>query len=148
MANEISVIINSEGELPGCVVATGSVVAGNFVEAYQTATDDMFAAAQATAFTTGSVAIVDSPSTGATAEKIIGIAAMDAGSGQFTSVYTEGVFIGVSAGNVTAGEKIMAEGNSGIIDFNDDASGAGYVIGRAFTGASTADKYVLFKINL
>jgi len=148
MANEINAMVTDRGELPGAIVATGSVVAGNWVEAYQTATDDMFASARADAFTTGSVAIINSPTTGATADKIVGIALNNAASGETVNIATEGMFIGVSAGAVTAGEKVMAEGNSGVIDFNDDASGTAFIVGRAFTGASAASKYVLFKLNL
>ncbi len=36
----------------------------------------------------------------------------------------------------------------GLVDFNDDASGAAYIVGRAITGASAASKYVLFKLSL
>ena len=148
MAGEINAMISDRGEVPGGVMATGSVVSGDWLEAYQTATDDMFVAAQGPAYTTGSVAVIRSPATGATATNCVGIAGQNAGSGEFTSILTEGLFIGVSAGTVTAGKKVMQEGNSGIIDYNDDASGVSQTVGRAFTGASAGDKYVLFKLNV
>ena len=148
MANEINVMVSDRGDVPGGVIATGSVVAGDWLEAYQTATDDMFVAAQGPAYTTGSIAVIRAPSTGATATNCVGIAGQNAGSGEFTSIQMEGLFIGISAGNVTAGFKVMQEGNSGIIDYNADASGVGQTVGRALTGASAASKYVLFKLSM
>ena len=139
-------MLSDRGDLEGAVLGSGSTVAGNWVIAYQTATDDMFIDAQAKNFTTGSVAIQDA-SIGASNDKVVGISMNDAASGESTAVATEGIFIGLSAGGVTAGEKIMALGQ-GVIDYNDIASGAAFTIGRAFTGASAADKYVLFKLNL
>ncbi len=146
MTNEINAMVSDRGEIPGAIVATGSVVSGDWVFSYQTATDDMFAAAVATANTVGSVAIARA-AVGASNDKVIGIVQNNATSGQTTNVATEGLFIGVTAGQVTAGEKIMPLGQ-GIIDYNNDASGAGFIVGRALTGASAADKYVLFKLNL
>lgn len=145
MANEINQMLSDRGELPGAVVATGSVVQGDWVFAYQTSTDDMFAAAQGPAFTTGSVAI-QRLATGSD-DKVVGIAMNNAASGEYTNVATSGLFIGVSAGQITAGEPVMVEGQ-GVIDYNDDASGVPMKVGRAFTGASAASKYVLFKLNV
>lgn len=146
MANEINALIHPVGEAVSGILATGSVVAGDFLFAYQTSTDDMYAASDSTAFTAGSLAVQRVAR--ATGEnEVVGIALNNASSGDTLSIATEGVFIGISQGGVTPGFKVMNQGQ-GVIDYNLDASGGHYVIGRALTGASAASKYVAFKLSL
>lgn len=146
MAGEINVMIHPVGEAQSAVVATGSVVAGDWVYAYQTSTDDLFAAARGDAYTAGSV-FVARLAVGANDGYVVGIALNNAGSNETVSVATEGTFIGVSTGTPTAGKAVMTTGQ-GLADYNNDASGAGYIVGRALTGASAAAKYLLFKLSV
>jgi len=148
MANEINAMVSDKGEVPSGIMATGSCVAGDWLKAYQTATDDMYAAARQDAFVAGSLAVQRAATTGVDSDLIVGIANNDAGSGDTVGILTDGIFIGLSAGAVTAGHAVMQEGNSGVIDYNDDASGAHRIVGTALTGASAASKYVAFKLNL
>ncbi len=104
MAGEVNTLIHGRGEVFGATLATGSIVGGDWVYAYQTSTDDLFAASRGDAFTTGSV-FVQRVAIGASVnDKVVGIVLNNAGSGETTDVSTEGIFIGVSAGAVTAGE--------------------------------------------
>ena len=147
MANEITGMVSDQGFNFPAIVATGSVVAGDLVSAYQTATDDMFAAADVTTFTTGSVAILRTAIGAVPDKSCVGIALNDAASGDTTTVAAQGLFIVTSTGTVTAGYKVMPEAQ-GVLDYNDDASGAGYIIGRAVTGASAAAKFVLVRLSV
>jgi len=148
MANEITAMISDEGRNLPCIVATGSVVAGDVVFAYQTSTDDMFAGTvpDPTTFTTGSVAIQRNV-IGTGDDKVVGIALSDGASGDTISVATEGFFLGIGNAGVTPGEKIIANGQK-FIDFSDAASGVPHIVGKAVTGTSAADKIFLFKLTL
>lgn len=148
MGNEINALVSPEGEVTSAILATGSIVAGDWVFAYQTATDDMFQRADTNTYTTGSVAI--QRGTAGSDDKVIGIALNNASSGETVNVAHEGVYIGVTAGSVTAGYPIGTQGQ-GVVDIVFDAGGTGsayvYKVGRALTGASDTAKYVLFKLN-
>ena len=148
MASEINAMVSDRGEVPGAILATGSVVSGDWLFAYQTSTDDMFPSARSDSLTVGSVAM-QRLTTGAADSQVCGIALQDAASGDTLAVATEGMFIGTSTGSITAGAKVMPLGQ-GVNHLPADAGGSAclYSIGRALTGASAASKYVLFKLNL
>jgi len=147
MANEITGMVSDEGRNLSCVMATGSVVAGDFVAPYQTATDDMFLSADVgTAFTTGSVAVIR-VAQDTDEMRCVGIALNDASSGDTLSVGTEGFYLALSTGTVTAGLPVMLD-DQGVIDNAGAGSAYDWAIGRAVTGASAAAKYVLLKLEV
>lgn len=141
-------MISDYAQATSAKVASGSVVQGDWVFAYQTATDDMFAAARNDAYTAGSFAVQQLTTGGATDGQVVGIALNNAASGDTVSVAHEGLFIGRAGGGVTAGLKVVTLGDDGLQDVQLDASGQGYDVGRALTGASAAGKYVLFRLNV
>lgn len=148
MVNEITGMVSDEGRNLSCVLATGSVVAGDFIAPFQTNTDDMFANADTRTFSTGSVAVIR-VALDTDEGRCVGLALNDASSGDTVNVGTEGFYIGKSTAAVTAGYSVMLD-NQGLADATTDGGGSSYnwKIGRAVTGASGASKYVLFKLAL
>jgi len=143
-----NVMISDYAQATSAKLASGSVVQGDWVFAYQTATDDMFVEARNDAYTAGSFAVQQHVLGGASDAQVVGIALNNAASGDTLDVAHEGLFIGVAGATVTAGLKVVPLGNDGIQDVQLDASGQGYDVGRALTGASAAAKYVLFRLNV
>lgn len=144
----INVMITDEAQATSAILATGSVVQGDWLFAYQTNTDDRFAAVRPDAYAAGSIA-VQRLSTGAAQDgQVVGIALNNASSGDTLDVAHEGLFIGTAAQTVTAGMTVVTNGIEGLQDCQQDASGQGWNIGRALTGASAGGKYVLFRLNV
>jgi len=143
-----NVMINDMAQATSAKVASGSVVQGDWVFAYQTATDDLYNEARTDAYTAGSFAVQQLILGGGTDGQVVGIALNNAASGDTVSVAHEGLFIGKAGGTVTAGLAVCTLGDDGIQDIQLDASGQGFQVGRALTGASAAAKYVLFRLNV
>ena len=143
-----NVMISDIAQATSAKVASGSVVQGDWVYAYQTATDDMFNEARTDAYTAGSFAVQQHVLGGESDGQVVGISLNNASSGDTIDVAHEGLFIGKAGGTVTAGLAVVPLGNDGVQDNQQDASGQGYIVGRALTGASAAAKYVLFRLNV
>lgn len=79
------------------------------------------------------------------ASAVIGVAGVGGDAGEKVTIYTTGVFILRASGIITAGVTVVAD----TADTYEVTSGstAGNVIGRALTGASGDDKYVVVKID-
>lgn len=133
----------SEGDTFSAVIATGSVVAGDFVTAYQTGTDDMFAAAGKSNYVPGSVYVERQA---AAKDEVVGIAQYNAGSNEKVAIDTQGLYI-VKAQSSTAGLNQTID-NSVAQSVQDMGSDTGScMIGKAITGASGANKFILFRLN-
>lgn len=147
----LNVMVTDKAQSTSAKMATGSCVQGDWLIAYQTATDDLFGEIRNEAYMAGSFAVATLIQGDETDERVVGIALNNASSGDTVSVAHEGLFIGVSAvgadAGVTPGLAITTAGQ-GIQDCQLNASGQGFNVGRALTGASAASKYVLFRLNI
>jgi len=83
----------------------------------------------------------------------IGIAAYDASAGAPVTVYTQGLFMVRAGAGVTAGHLVQNVDGADpyevadITDINNNAEEE-EVIGRALTGTSAADKYLILLLNV
>jgi len=84
-------------------------------------------------------------------QTVIGIAAEDASSGEYLTVYTRGLFIVRAGEAITAGNAVQKAETTDAYEVEnlDLATGeAQYKVGRALTGASDADKYLIILLNV
>lgn len=135
---ESTYMVSEQGDVFPAVVATGSVVAGDFVSAYQTDTDDVFAEVSKAAYNPGSVFVLRQA---ADNKYAVGIAGMNGASGDKINVITKGLFI-VGTNGATAGDLQAMDGAQVV----NDTAGSSFV-GRALTGGSTSSKYILLRLN-
>jgi len=148
-----NIMVTDEAQSTSAILATGSVVQGDWLIAYQTSTDDMFGEVRGEAYTAGSFAVARL-SRGASAgldDSVVGIALNSASSGDSLAVAHKGLFIGVghvgAGDHVTAGLRVCTAGQ-GLQNVQVTASSQGFDVGRAFTGASADSKYILFRLNI
>lgn len=122
-------------------VASATVTAGDLV--YSTSGDDKMTAISQAGYVPGEVKVA--PADASSDLLNVGVALTDAASGETLSVATSGVFIFESGAAVTAGALV---GSLTTAQKVEDATLFTNVIGKALTGASATDKYVLVKLNL
>lgn len=146
-------MVTDEAQSTSAKMATGSCVQGDWLSAYQTNTNDRYGEVRPDGYTAGSFA-VQRLTRGVAAGNdnvVVGIALNNASSGDTLSVAHEGLFIGVSSDGAdshpTAGLKVCTAGQ-GLQDVQLSASGQGFEVGRALTGASASGKYILFRLNV
>jgi len=121
-------------------VSSSAISAGDIVNSESS--DDVMTAVSQAGYAEGTV-LVDT-ATNADDLIIVGVALTDAAASSTLSVARTGLFIMTSGAAVTAGALVGQETTAQKVE---DATAFGKVIGRALTGASAADKYVLVALN-
>ena len=96
----LNVMVTDEAQSTSAYLATGSVVQGDWLYAYQTNTDDMFGEVKPEGYTAGSFG-VQRLTAGSIVhdDRVVGIALNNASSGDSLSVAHEGLFIGTAGGD-------------------------------------------------
>ena len=122
-------------------IASGAISAGDLVAS--ASSDDVMTAISDAGYSEDDVKV--KTATNSDDAIIVGVAITDAANGERVSVATSGLFIFKSGAAVTAGAEVSQETTAQKVE---DSTNALYSIGRALTGASAADKYVLIKLNL
>lgn len=149
------VLVNLESRAITCQVASSeSVTAGAFVKTE--ASDDVCtssaSAGSLSDYSTADILVSECDTSG-DEDLCIGIAAYDAAAGVAVTVYTQGLFMVRSSAAVTAGHLIQNVDGADpyevadITDINNNAEEQ-EVIGRALTGTSGADKYLIILLNV
>jgi len=141
-------MLNLDGSALTCL-ANDTIEAGEFVRPLSTMTDKVTSAG-VSSFVPADLTVevcdaaTDYP-------YVIGIAAEGATTGEYFTVYTEGLFIVQSSETITPGRAVQfteTATEEDHVDMIDDAAYAGDEIGRALTGASADAKYLLIKLSI
>ena len=128
--------------------ANDTISAGEFVLPLSTNTDVVTSAGMSS-FAVSDLTVEAADAT-ANHAYVIGIAAEDATSGEYFTVYTEGIFIMKANETVVPGAAVQKSETDAEDDQIDalDAGAGQHRIGVALTGASAADAYCVVKLNI
>ena len=153
MAGNLVLISGFEAKSITCKVASSeSVTAGAFVksEAGNDAVTISTSAGSMADYTTGDITISECDDGSTDYQVVIGICAEDGAAGAFVKVFVTGIFMVRASESITAGQRIQSTETSDPYEvdaLDTDTSAANWVIGKALTGASAGDKYIIAHLN-
>ena len=133
--------------ITGCVKSGETVTAGNFVKA-DASSNDVVTSAGLSSYAATDIEISEADAA-TDYPYVIGIAGTDGSAGDCIPVYTEGIFIVRAGEAITAGAKLQKAESTDAAEVEAlDSTYAEHEIGRALTGASAADKYIIMLLRV
>ena len=128
-------------------IAGESLDAGAFVKS--TSSNDVVTSSGASSFAASDIQVMLCNDASSDYISVVGIAGNDCASGEYVTVFTRGLFIVRSGEAVATGYAVQVAEDTDEYEVDAfDATAGEHLIGKALTGASAADKYLVIILNI